>query len=62
MRRGEPNRNFSLKSSSVEPLKRRKGNRCNPSTLHPFNGFALYEVLIGLTIFVVGETVERMKG
>jgi len=46
--------NLSLKSLGVEPLKRDKGNCCNPSTLQRFNGFALYEVLIGLTVFVVG--------
>src|SRR5205823_13348332 len=27
---------------------------CNSATLHRFNGFALYEVLLGVTIFAVG--------
>jgi len=43
-----------LKSSSVAALKRRKESRCNSSTLHRFNGFALYEVIIGVAIFAVG--------
>ena len=43
-----------MKSLSVVALKRPKLIRCNSSTLHRFNGFALYEVLIGLTIFVIG--------
>src|SRR6266852_9801336 len=54
MRRGNSERTLSLKSSSAEALKRHKANRCNCSTFHRFNGFALYEVLIGLTIFAVG--------
>ena len=43
-----------MKSSSAEALKRHKANRCNCSTYHPFNGFALYEVLIGVLIFAIG--------
>ena len=43
-----------LKDSSVAALKRRKPRRCNSSTLHRFNGFALYEVLLGVAIFAVG--------
>jgi len=43
-----------MKRSSVAALKRCKAIRCNASTLHRFNGFALYEVLIGVTIFVIG--------
>lgn len=35
-------------------MKRLKPGCRNPSTLHRFGGFALYEVVIGLTIFVVG--------
>jgi hypothetical protein len=45
---------LSLKRSSVVTLKRHKLNRCNPSTHHRFNGFALYEVLIGVAIFAIG--------
>src|SRR6266705_4763945 len=43
-----------LNGSSVVALKRRKPSCCNSSTLHRFNGFALYEVLLGVTIFAVG--------
>ena len=43
-----------MKRSSAEALKRRRGIRFNASSLHRFNGFALYEVLIGLAIFVIG--------
>ena len=43
-----------MKRCSVAALKRRKAIRCNASTLHRFNGFALYEVLIGVTIFLIG--------
>jgi Tfp pilus assembly protein PilV len=28
--------------------------RCNASTIQPFNGFALYEVLLGVAIFAFG--------
>jgi len=44
----------SMKRSSVAALKRREAIRCNSSTLHRFNGFALYEVLIGVAIFLIG--------
>ena len=44
----------ALKRLSVAALKRCKRNRFIASSLHRFNGFALYEVLIGLTIFLVG--------
>jgi hypothetical protein len=54
MRRGDSERNDSLKSSSVAALKRRKESCYNSSTLHRFNGFALYEVIIGVAIFAVG--------
>jgi Tfp pilus assembly protein PilV len=54
MRRADTEMNDSSKGSRVAALKRHKAIRCNTSTLHRFNGFALYEVLIGLTIFVVG--------
>ena len=50
MRRGKS----VLKRSSVTPLKRGKPNRFNVSTLRRFNAFALYEVLLGLTIFAIG--------
>jgi Tfp pilus assembly protein PilV len=52
----------SLKRLSGTPLKRAKSGRGNASTLQPrrvsratgFNGFALYEVLLGITIFALG--------
>ena len=45
----------SLKRLSVTPLKRAKSNRFNASTLgNAFNAFALYEVLLGITIFALG--------
>src|SRR5437773_7582274 len=43
-----------LNGFSVAALKRRKPSLCNSATLHRFNGFALYEVLLGVTIFAVG--------
>ena len=46
--------NGSLKRLSVTPLKRAKSGGFNASTLQRFNGFALYEVLLGVTIFAVG--------
>ena len=44
----------SLKRLSVTPLKRAKPNRFNSSTLQRLNAFALYEVLLGITIFALG--------
>jgi len=44
----------SLKRLSVTPLKRAKPNRFNGSTLQRLNAFALYEVLLGITIFALG--------
>jgi Tfp pilus assembly protein PilV len=44
----------SLKRVRVTPLKRAKLNRFNASTLQRSNGFALYEVLLGVAIFAVG--------
>jgi hypothetical protein len=44
----------SLKRLGVTPLKRLKPNRFNASTLQRVNGFALYEVLLGITIFALG--------
>jgi hypothetical protein len=44
----------SLKRLTVTPSKRTKGNRFNLSTLHRFNAFALYEVLLGVAIFAIG--------
>jgi Tfp pilus assembly protein PilV len=46
--------NGSLRRLSVTPLKRAKPGGFNASTLQRFNGFALYEVLLGVTIFAVG--------
>src|SRR5204863_5017178 len=43
-----------LNGFSVAALKRRKPSPCNSATLHRFNGFALYEVLLGVAIFAVG--------
>jgi len=44
----------SLKHLSVTPLKRAKPNRFNASTLQRLNAFALYEVLLGISIFALG--------
>ena len=44
----------SLNRLGVTPLKRRRRIRFNRSTVQRFNGFALYEVLIGVTIFLIG--------
>src|SRR5213080_699865 len=44
----------SLKHLSVKPLKRAQLNRFKRSTLQRFNGFALYEVLLGVAIFALG--------
>ncbi len=46
--------NDALKRLGVAALQRERSDRCTSSTLHRFNGFALYEVLIGLAIFAVG--------
>jgi Tfp pilus assembly protein PilV len=46
--------NGSFKRSSVTPLKRTKVTYSNASALQRFNAFALYEVLLGVTIFAVG--------
>ena len=54
MRPDDSGKTGLLNDSSVAALKRRKPSRCNSSTLHRFNGFALYEVLLGVTIFAVG--------
>ena len=43
-----------MKRSSVTALKRQRSNWLNSSTLHRCNGFALYEVLIGVAIFAIG--------
>ncbi len=43
-----------LKRLSVTTLKGQRARRFHSSTLHGFNGFALYEVLIGVAIFAVG--------
>ena len=44
----------SLKRFSITPLKRAKPSRFNASTLQRLNAFALYEVLLGITIFALG--------
>jgi hypothetical protein len=54
MRQDDSERTPLLNGFSVAALKRRKPSHCNSSTLHRFNGFALYEVLLGVTIFAVG--------
>jgi Tfp pilus assembly protein PilV len=43
-----------MKRSSVEELNRGKRRCFNAPTLHRRNGFALYEVLLGVMIFVIG--------
>jgi len=51
-----------LKRSTGRLIKRRNEGGCHPSTLQlpklsreiQFNGFALYEVLLGITIFALG--------
>src|SRR5260370_8935064 len=54
MRQDDSEGTALLNGSSVAALKRRKPSHRNSSTLHRFNGFALYEVLLGVTIFAVG--------
>jgi hypothetical protein len=54
MQRGDSQGNDELKRSSVTALKRQRSDWFNSSTLHRFNGFALYEVLIGVAIFAIG--------
>lgn len=54
MRQDDSEKTGLLKDSSVAALKRRKPSRCNSSTFHRFNGFALYEVLLGVAIFAMG--------
>src|SRR5438132_13817846 len=44
----------SLERLSVNPLKRARPIRFNVSSFHRFNGFALYEVLLGIKIFAIG--------
>src|SRR5256885_7152352 len=44
----------SLKSLNVQLLKRARPTRFNALALQRFNAFALYEVLIGVTIFAIG--------
>ena len=44
----------SLKPLSVKSLKRAQPLRFNVSTFQRFTGFALYEVLLGITIFALG--------
>src|SRR5437899_1405471 len=54
MPQDDSERTPSLNGFSVAALRRRKPSPCNSATLHRFNGFALYEVLLGVTIFAVG--------
>jgi hypothetical protein len=54
MQRGDSQGNDELKRSSVTALKRQRSDWFNSSALHRFNGFALYEVLIGVAIFAIG--------
>jgi Tfp pilus assembly protein PilV len=44
----------SFKRLNVKALERKKRRRSNASTLQRFNGFALYEVLIGVAVFALG--------
>ena len=54
MRQDDAEKTGLLNGSSIAALKRRKPGRSHSLTLHRFNGFALYEVLLGVTIFAVG--------
>src|SRR6266567_3463379 len=54
MRRGDSEKRGLPNSSSAVALKGRKPGRSKSSTLHCFNGFALYEVILGVAIFAVG--------
>jgi hypothetical protein len=54
MRRGDSEKRGLPSSSSAVALKGRKLGRSNSSTLHRFDGFALYEVILGVAIFAVG--------
>src|SRR5204863_6160895 len=54
MRRGDSEKSGLPNSSSAVALKGRKPGRSKSSTLHCFNGFALYEVVLGVAIFAVG--------
>src|SRR5260370_13709928 len=54
MRQDDSEGTALINGSSVAALKRRKRSQRNSSNLHRFNGFALYEVLLGVTIFAVG--------
>ena len=68
MSQDDPERTPLLNGFTVAALKRRKPSPCNSATLHRFNGFALYEVLLGVTIFAVGVLAlgravdERLAG
>jgi hypothetical protein len=53
MRRGDSEKRGLPNGSSAVALKVKPG-RSNSSTLHCFNGFALYEVILGVAIFAVG--------
>jgi hypothetical protein len=53
MRRGDSEKRGLPNGSSAVALKGKPG-RSNSSTLHCFNGFALYEVILGVAIFAVG--------
>src|SRR5436189_3408447 len=54
MRRDDSEKSGLPNSSSAVALKGRKPRRSKSSTLHCFNGFALYEVILGVAIFAVG--------
>src|SRR5438477_5391047 len=54
MRQDDSGRTPLLNGFSVAALKRRKPSHGNSLILHRFKGFALYEVLLGVTIFAVG--------
>lgn len=45
---------YWLKGLIVRRLKRLPASRCIASSVRRFNAFALYEVLLGVTIFVIG--------
>jgi hypothetical protein len=45
---------LSLRRLNVAPSQRAEPNRFHASTIQRFSGFALYEVLLGITIFALG--------
>ncbi|SRR5579885_2444125 len=46
--------NWALRGSTVQPLNRQKPSRLNGLAFRRIKAFALYEVLLGVTIFALG--------